>query len=257
MNKKEQQAQRAKQEDAVLNKVLWWIVGTVVLEALLLLLNKVYTNYTPDQIPLALALRTVFKVLAVVLPICFVGLLAWAVKAHKSGKHAGLSAALATVAFVLAACAVAICLFDASGISFLYVAVPVAAVLAMVYYLYQREFFFIGVLSALGLLGVKVIPYKTSFSMIGYAYLAVLAVILLAAVILFRMLQSKGGFLKVKGADLEVLPKNTVYAMLYVTCALVALVAIAALLLGAVAMLYGVLVAWLLIMAVYYTVRLM
>mgnify|MGYP003257757904 CR=1 FL=1 len=27
MNKKEQQAQRAKQEDVVLNKVLWWIVG--------------------------------------------------------------------------------------------------------------------------------------------------------------------------------------------------------------------------------------
>lgn len=32
MNKKEQQAQRAKQEDVVLNKVLWWIVGAVVLE---------------------------------------------------------------------------------------------------------------------------------------------------------------------------------------------------------------------------------
>ena len=39
MNKKEQQAQRAKQEDVVLNKVLWGIVGAVVLEVLLLLLN--------------------------------------------------------------------------------------------------------------------------------------------------------------------------------------------------------------------------
>ena len=31
MNKKEQQIQRAKQEDAILTKALWWIVGAVVL----------------------------------------------------------------------------------------------------------------------------------------------------------------------------------------------------------------------------------
>ena len=45
--------------------------------------------------------------------------------------------------------------------------------------------------------------------------------------------------------------------MLYVTCILVAAVVIAALVLGVLAVLYGVLVAWLLILAVYYTVRLM
>ena len=70
MNKKEQQAQRAKQEDVVLNKVLWWIVGAVVLEALLLLLNKVYANYTVEQIELAKSLRDVFSVLMITLPIC-------------------------------------------------------------------------------------------------------------------------------------------------------------------------------------------
>ena len=95
MNKKEQQIQRAKQEDAILTKALWWIVGAVVLEALLLLLNQVYSHYTPAQIQLAVALRSVFTGLAIALPICFVLLLIWAVKARKSGKHAGLSAALA------------------------------------------------------------------------------------------------------------------------------------------------------------------
>ena len=65
MNKKEQQAQRAKQEDVVLNKVLWWIVGAVVLEVLLLLLNKVYANYTVEQIELAKSLRDVFSVLMI------------------------------------------------------------------------------------------------------------------------------------------------------------------------------------------------
>ena len=46
MNKKEQQAQRARQEDEILVKVLWWIVGAVVLEALLRLLNRYYVDYT-------------------------------------------------------------------------------------------------------------------------------------------------------------------------------------------------------------------
>ena len=151
MNKKEQQIQRAKQEDAILTKVLWWIVGAVVLEALLLLLNQVYSHYTPAQIPLALALRHVFTGLAIALPICFVLLLIWAVKARKSGKHAGLSAALAIIVLALAACAVVIRVFDESGIRLLYVAVPAVAVLALIYYLYQREFFFAAVLSALGI----------------------------------------------------------------------------------------------------------
>ena len=115
MNKKEQQAQRAKQEDVVLNKVLWWIVGAVVLEVLLLLLNKVYANYTVEQIELAKSLRDVFSVLMIALPICFVVLLIWAVAARKSGKFTRLSSVLAGVMLALAVCAVVIRVFDESG----------------------------------------------------------------------------------------------------------------------------------------------
>ena len=229
MNKKEQQAQRAKQEDVVLNKVLWWIVGAVVLEVLLLLLNKVYANYTVEQIELAKSLRDVFSVLMIALPICFVVLLIWAVVARKSGKFTRL----------------------------LYVAVPAVAVLALIYYLYQREFFFAAVLSALGLLGVKVVPYHFGFPAIAYGYAVVLGVALVGAVVVFRVMQAAEGKLRLKGNWVEVLPKSANYALLYVTCGVVAAVVIAALLLGGLAVLYGVLVAWLLILAVYYTVRLM
>ena len=168
MNKKEQQAQRAKQEDVVLNKVLWWIVGAVVLEVLLLLLNKVYANYTVEQIELAKSLRDVFSVLMIALPICFVVLLIWAVAARKSGKFTRLSSVLAGVMLALAVCAVVIRVFDESGIRLLYVAVPAVAVLALIYYLYQREFFFAAVLSALGLLGVKVVRFHFGFPAIAY-----------------------------------------------------------------------------------------
>ena len=69
MNKREQEKlQRERQEDLVLNKVLWWIVGAVILEFLILLLNRYYVHYTPAGIPLAQTLRTVFGVLQIVLP---------------------------------------------------------------------------------------------------------------------------------------------------------------------------------------------
>ena len=257
MNKKEQQAQRAKQEDVVLNKVLWWIVGSVILEALLLLLNRVYVNYTASEIEFAYSLRGVFKVLAIVLPICFVVLAGLWLAARKSGKLVKLTGVLALIALILAVCAVIVRIFDVSGVKFLYIAVPVVAVLALIYYLYQREFFVSAVFCALGLLGIKLLPRVRGASLVGYAYAVGLAVLLVAAVVLFRMMQKSQGKLTVKGAPMQVFPKGANYALLYVTCALVAVVAIAAVMMGALTLLYGVLVAWLLILAVYYTVRLM
>ena len=257
MNKKEQQAQRAKQEDEILNKVLWWIVGSVILEALLLFLNKVYVNYTVEQIELALALRDVFKVLAIALPICFVVLLVLWLAARKAGKLVRLTGGLALAGLLLAVCAVVVRIFDNSGVRFLYTAVPAVAVLALIYYLYQREFFFSAALSALGLLGVKLVPRTGMSLVLSYGYAVALAVIVVAALVLFRMLQKNEGKLTVKGALVQVLPKNANYALMYVTCVLVAAVVAAAAVLGGLAVLYGVLVAWLLILAVYYTVRLM
>lgn len=257
MNRKEQQAQRAKQEDEILTKVLWWIAGSVILEMLLLLLNKVYVNYTVEQIDLAYSLRGVFQVLAVVLPVCFVVLLALWLAARKAGRLTRLTGGLALAGLALAVCAVVIRIFDNSGVKFLYIAVPAAAVLALIYYLYQREFFCSAVLSALGLLGIKLLPRVKGASVLGYGYAAALAVILVAALVLFRMLQKNQGKLSLKGKLTRVLPKNASYALLYVTCGVVAAVSVAAVVLGGLTVLYGVLVAWLLILAVYYTVRLM
>lgn len=258
MNRKEQQAQRAKQEDEILNKVLWWIVGSVILEALLLLLNKVFVNYTLDQIDLAVALREeVFPKLSIILPICFVVLLVLWLLARKAGKLVRLTGGLTLAALILAVCAVVVRIFDNSGVKFLYTAVPAVAVLALIYYLYQREFFFSALLSALGLLGIKLVPRTGMSLVLSYGYAVVLAVVVVAALVLFRMLQKNEGKLTVKGGPVQVLPKSANYALMYVTCVLVAAVVAAAAVLGGLAVLYGVLVAWLLILAVYHTVRLM
>ena len=134
---------------------------------------------------------------------------------------------------------------------------PAVAVLALIYYLYQREFFCAAVLSALGLLAVRVVPQYAGHPVLAIGYAVVLAVLVLAALVLFFRLQKGQGRMAVKGAPVQILPKNANYALLYATCAVVAAVLAAALALGSLTLLYGVLVAWLLILAVYYTVRLM
>lgn len=258
MNKREQEKlQRERQEDVVLNKVLWWIVGAVVLEFLTLLLNRYYVHYTPAGIPLAQTLRTVFGVLQIAFPVCAIALAAWYFSLRKGGKPTRLAGILTLVGIVLSVCAILVSRFGGSGIRLLYTGIPAVTVLALIYYLYQREFFVCAVLSAMGLLGVYVIPRAGISAVAAYGYAVVCAVVLVAALVLARKLQTSQGVLALSGKKWEVFPKNANYTMLYVTCAVVAAVLIATAVLGALAVLYGVLVAWLLVMAVYYTVRLM
>ena len=91
----------------------------------------------------------------------------------------------------------------------------------------------------------------------AYGYAAVLAVVVLVAAVFFRKAQTNQGKLTLSGKLVRLLPKTANYPLLYVTCALVLAILVAVLLLGSLTLLYGILVGWLLILAVYYTVRLM
>ena len=255
---KRERAERAKQEDAILNKVLLWIVGAVVLEALLLLLNKYYVHYIVADIPIAQALNRILPILAVVFAVGFAACGAWSIALLRQQKKNGLPVALTIICAALAlCCAIARWVPNGTGIRFLYVAVPVAAVLAMIYYLYQREFFLVALLSTAGLVGLWLIQRRAGHEAFVYACLIVLGVALVACVAVSWILQSSKGILILGGKQVRVLPKKANYVMIYVTCGLVAAVLAAGVALGAMMLLYAVLVAWLLIMAVYYTVKLM
>lgn len=261
MDKREkmEQVNRTKQEDAILNRVLVWIAGAVVLEALLLLLNRFYVEANAGEAGIAImvGIKIAIQILAIAFPVCFVVCIAWVVMSKRSGKKSGLPMILCAIAGVLSVCVLTVWFFYGSGIRLLYILVPVMAVMALVYYLYQREFFVVTALSAGGIFGVWLIQRGTRDTLL-YGYFAVLAVVLLAVVIVGRMLQAKGGALKLGGKTYQVLPPNANYIMLYVTCGIEALAILAGLLIPvAVAVIYAVVVAWLLIMAVYYTVRLM
>ena len=254
---KREKMERARQEDAVLHKVLYWIVGAVVLEFLLLLVNRFYVNYTVELVEVARGIRSALGVLSVVFPICFVAALVWTARCRKQGASLRLPLFLTVLSAALAVCCIITCLFLGSGVRFLYIAVPVVTVLALVYYLYQHEFFLVAALCTLGILGVWLCPRSANHPVVVYGYFVVLAAILVAVVVLSRVLDSRGGVLPLGGKEVRVLPKGANYLMFYVTCAIVAIAVIAGILLGGHVALYGVLAAWLLVSAVYYTVKLM
>ena len=241
---KRERAKRAKQEDALLNRVLAWIAGAVVLEALLLLLDRYYVNYRIKELPIQQALYQVMGVLAIVFPICFVLCAVWWFTSWRKDKPRALAGAGVTAFAVLSVCAVVARLYpNQTGVSALYVGVPCLAVLALVYYLYQHEFFVVTLLGAASVLGLWLIARR------------LLLIVAVAAV--GRKLQQTGGLLAWKGKPVRVFSKNANYNMLYLSCAVAVLVQGAALALGSLMVLYGVVIVWLLAMAVYYTVRLM
>lgn len=189
-NTKAQQQARREQEDAALNRILIWFGSAVVVELILLLLNR----FIPGQ----------------------------------------------------------------SVIRWLLILVPVVAVLAMVFYLFQHDFFCIAVISAGGIASLQL--YRKMFllhpTMIRCGY--VLAFLLLIAAVVVLVLIQRGKRPMPLSID-SLVPQDANYSLLYVTCALNALTLALTLAFGSAAAYYllFVLVAWLFITAVYYIVKLM
>lgn len=151
---------------------------------------------------------------------------------------------------------------DSALLRYLTILVPVIAVLAVVYYLFQRDFFCNAVISACGILCLqlyrKLFYLRPSFIRAGF----VLAFVLLAAAVAVALLhrRDKLKLPALPGKVLRVLlPKETAYPMICITCVLVALVLALTLILGGTIAYYMIFVVagWLFIMAVYYVVKLM
>ena len=256
----DKRAARGHKEDAILNRVLIWFGAAVVAELVLLLLNRYYVNVTtaPGEIEFAGALLKAWPVLIGVTAVGAVICLLWAIFQAKGGKKATLPGVLFGVFLTALVISVITYRFYGAGVQFLCGIVPVAAVLALVYYLYQHEFFASTLLSALGILGLWLIRRADGrYPVLVYGYVAVVVVLLLAALAVGRTMQRNGGALKLGDKRRQIFSRSASYVPLYVTCALVA-VCIAGGLIGGISAAYYlmfVLVAWLFAMAVYYTVK--
>lgn len=258
----EKRAARSHKEDAILNRVLIWFGAAVVVELVLLLLNRYYANATtaPGELEFAGAL---FKAWPAIIGISAVGTvlcLLWSFFWAKGGRRPLLPGVLSAVCFVVLVISVITYRFYETGVQFLCGIVPVAAVLALVYYLYQHEFFTVTVLSALGILGLWLIRRAGGgHQTLVYAYMAVLAVVLLGAVLLCRRVSANDGRLTLGEHKLQLFHRGASYGMIYLTCLVVAAAVAGALALGTAAAYYLIfaLVGWLFVVAVYYTVKLM
>ena len=258
----EKRAARNHKEDVVLNRVLVWFGVAVVAELLLLLLNRYYINRTtrPGEIEFAGALFHAFPIIIGVTAVGTVIFLAWTVLRWKKGERWLLQGVFSWIFGALLVISVVTYAFNATGVHFLCGLVPAAAVMALVYYLYQREFFAITVLSAVGIVGLWLIRRAAGgHQTVVYAYMVVVAVVLIAAALGCRAMQKSDGVLKVAGKQLTMFHRNASYGMVYLTCAVVAATVAAGLVLGAGVAYYLMiaLVGWLFVMAVYYTVKLM
>lgn len=258
MMDKEQKKARQHQEDAALNRGLLWVAGAIVLEFLLLMVNKYYINFRVTESGIAAA-ETIMKVLLAARWVGLIGAAAcliWAgMRLRKENGGLTLPVALAAVCGAAAVCGYVVMTFNAAGVRMLFILVPAWAGLALVYYLYQREFFLSGAAAGFAAVGIWLV--RTSGGRMLYTALTV-AVLALVGVFAL-VLEKNGGVLKAAGREIRLLPQKAKYLLTYITC-IGGIAAVAAAQVAGTAaayyLMYGV-VAWVFALLVYYTVKMM
>lgn len=255
MFEKGKREQRHEQEDAAFNKMLLWLLGAVVVELLIMLIKQVYINFIAG-VTVALVLLNVFRVFVFLGVALTAAGIVWAVLNYRKGKAVTVPCICAAVAAGLWVLSVlGYYLYD-TGMNIMMLLPAVAAVLIVVYFLYQRVFFLNTLVTAGGLLALWMYRqyYAEHPTMIRLVFVAGF-VLLAAALGLSFLLRNGGG----KLGGLRVMPADTGYLMTWITCGVTALTMALALALGAAAGFYLLfaLVAWEFIQAVFYTVRLM
>ncbi len=255
--KKEERLARKEREDQALNRVLWWFGGAVVLEFFVLLLNRYFINFNTRNFAAAAGIFRFLQIFsAVCLALAVVFGVLWMLWRKGQKKGTFLFGVCALIALALFLCAFIAGMWKDTGVQLLYVAVPVVAVLALVYYLYQREFFLVAIQGGVALFAMwaytKLIYVNAP---LVYGILIAAAVLAVAAAALAAVLQRSKGRLGKK----RILSKRCNYVPLYLASAVTLLAVILAFCFG-ISVAYGALlgvVAWLFGAAVYYTVHLM
>jgi hypothetical protein len=247
-------------EDRAFNKMLLWLAAAAVVELVMFLFNRFSAHARVSELNVAIALNKILPILMVVGVVLFVAL------AYRGSKATGarltddgtLHYILAGACLVIGVGGAIIRFYGTTGGTMMLAVVPGLAVLDLVYYLYQREFFACAVACALGILGMWV--YRSDFSTRAYlVYLVVSLVIVAAILALVLGAKKRGGTCPIKGKDVTLFQEGAAYTTYYLTAVIAAVVLLLPLALGAAVAYYAiwVLVAWLCVLAVYFTSKMM
>ena len=252
---KDKRDQRRAQEDAIFNRMLLWLLGAVVVELLLLLVKKIYVDFVAGA-DVAMALIRFFHIFVYAGAALTAAAIIWAVLSFRRGKSVLVPCICSAVLACLWVLAILGYYLYETGINIMMLLPAAAAGLIVVYFLYQRVFFFNAMISAGGLLALWLhrryyLNHPTAIRL----FFATGFVLLVLALVVALLLRRKGG----KLGGLRVLPPDTDYLMTWITCGVTALSMVLTLVLGTTVGLYllFVLVAWVFIQAVFFTVRLM
>ena len=255
---KKQREDRRHQEDLALTRALLWVAAAVVLEALLVFLKRFYINYhlDNDAIDLMLLLHSVLQGVRIGGLALAVIALVWAVLQARKGGRAVLPLLICLGAGALAICSHVAMKYKGTGVSMLFWLVVAWAALAVVYYLYQKEFFLGLTAAGMSVLGLWFVRYGGGVS---YEVALLLAGILLVLAVTL-WLKKKGGALPFpKESPIQFLPADCSYAATLISCLGSLAVLAAAIVLGATVAYYLIfaMLAWIFALFVYYTVKMM
>ena len=257
-NKPPEVLERERQEDIVFNKMLLWLVGAVVAEVVILLVNRFYIHTRPDEMGAVLVLNKLLLAFPVIGIVAFALCLFWRAQVRKGGKSGDIPLVIGGTLLGIGICGLLLRLFGTTGAGVVLAIVPAIAVIILIYYLYQKEFFGCAILGALSILGLWV--YRIAGSGSTYILCLILTVVVAAVgVALSLKLKKTDGVLTVKGREIALLTPDAAYKAFYVSAIVGLVLLLAPLALGAAVAYYSiwVIIAGLFILAVYFTSKLM
>ena len=218
----------------------------------MVLVQRYYINYRMDAVDLSIAIGNVLGVLRWVGAVAAVAALVWAYLQLKQKKPFGIPLVAAIAGGAVAVCAHVSVKFQGEGVSMLFWLVAAWALLALVYYIYQREFFLAACACGMSALGLWFARTGAGGRLETVLVLVAIAVVTAAAC----WLKKTDGVLP---GNLRFLGQGTSYTVPLITCAASLVAVVAGMILGGTVAYYlvFVMVAWLFALFVYYTVKLM
>ena len=252
---------REQMEDRAFNHMLVWLVATIVAEAVMLLVNRFYIHARADELGAVPPLYTILVIAPIVGIVLFVVFLVWGLRIRKNEElpqegmiQFALGAAflcIGLVGYIMRA-------YGIAGAPMVLGVIPALGVLMLVFYLYEKEFFGCAIAGGLGILGMWIFRSVAHVSKY-YGYMVASLVVIVVGIVLAVVLKKKDGVISVKGKDLPLLQPGAAYLTYFLTAVVSVLILLAPLVLGAAAAYYAiwVMAAWLFILAVYFTSKLM
>jgi hypothetical protein len=242
---------KVKDEDIVIYKIM---TAMVVVAAVLCVLIVLYNKY--QVMSHFMGIYTAVYYTAVVGAIGAVGCGIAAVAVRKQKKARKILSTIAVCLLIVAVCSVVMRIHVYEGIRWLFIAFPAGLILYVLYLIYQREFFVLALLSAVSGIGFYVL-YEIGTTMLR-PWVAILLALFLAAATAAIALTGKDGLAVIKGIRIRLFNEHKHKILLLITSVLCIIGWVLTVLVGGTAAIIsaGVLLLWLIVMACYFTIKL-